>query len=448
MALAFLFISRIRASFRCLLLMLALHGLPATADSLFPLTGEFQLEGRIQAMTLEQIRALGKDYNFSRLVQNSLPGGAAALEGSYKTFHWNDVISKLDYASRKNIILAVDSAIAQNSVSKVPENLEKSLQSLTSEQMQHLMERSADLREIAQKGFPGGNSQILTGYKTYRWRDLISPYDKDSAKLNRMENDIATIRMDFPVGNPDEQRLMATYITGWIKAMKSDQVQNLICADPTLKAMVASLPSSFQDGLKVDHTVFGWEGYLTTVTATQFGNIANLSKRIRDGEHPVCIAVPPPAAKPNPALAGKLLREPKSGGTFVLDRTGLRRWIASVQVFADCGLDWGQVENQADTVINGISEGPKLETAEQCREVRPSNPNGSYAGKLMKIASDARVYLIGRDGYRYWVANPSVFTACGLDWGRIETLPPSQVFAIAAGNPPGLNDGRDCAAKR
>lgn len=320
-----------------------------------------------------------------------------------------------------------------------PAVLEGRLQALTWPQMESLINNNDDLKAIVAPYGAMGMAYIQSQYKTFKWSNNISNW-----ALSSRERLVAAL--DQVTGTTSPAGPTVEVVAAKIRALGVAQAQAFICADAPLQAFVANLPSSFQDGLKQDHTTFGWESYLKAHS----GDLAKLSDLADKAKANGLSACPAPmvAAKPNPGLAGKLLREPKSGGTYVVDRAGLRRWITNPQVFADCGLDWGQVENQPEAAINAVAEGHRLETAEACREVRPSQPNGLFAGRLLKIASDARVYLIGRDGYRYWIANPTAFTSCGLDWGRIETLPPSQVFAIAAGNPPGLNDARECAARR
>lgn len=151
---------------------------------------------------------------------------------------------------------------------------------------------------------------------------------------------------------------------------------------------------------------------------------------------------------PQPAQAGHLIKATTSPAVYLVDRNGRRRSLASAQIFEACGLDWAQVETRMPEMVAQIVEGGVLTSVQMCRELRPSQSAPALAGRLLKIASEAEVYLIGRDGYRYLVGNPTVFTGCGLDWGRIETVPPGQVFAISAGSPPGFNSAIECQAKR
>lgn len=58
-----------------------------------------------------------------------------------------------------------------------------------------------------------------------------------------------------------------------------------------------------------------------------------------------------------PKVPGKLLRDPVTGGVFVLE-LGRKRHVPDPQTFAALGLNWNAVSNQPAHVLNAIPDGP------------------------------------------------------------------------------------------
>jgi uncharacterized protein YjbI with pentapeptide repeats len=83
---------------------------------------------------------------------------------------------------------------------------------------------------------------------------------------------------------------------------------------------------------------------------------------------------------PHPALpAQSLIRNPADGGTFLIDATGARRWIMSANVFAGCGLDWGQAINVYPGTVTAFPAGANLDTVDACRAARSGQPAAPVA---------------------------------------------------------------------
>jgi len=133
--------------------------------------------------------------------------------------------------------------------------------------------------------------------------------------------------------------------------------------------------------------------------------------------------------------AGELLREQGgSGAVFLVDAQGAKRPIASPDVFNACGLDWGKILDLPPAEFGAIDSGAALATAQACQTVRPSSPDPSQAGRLLRArGGDHAVHLVDGQGVRRPIASPDVFNACGLDWARIVDLPPAEFHAIRPG---------------
>lgn len=133
--------------------------------------------------------------------------------------------------------------------------------------------------------------------------------------------------------------------------------------------------------------------------------------------------------------AGELLREQGgSGAVFLVDAQGARRPIASPDVFNACGLEWSRIIDLAPAEFAAIDAGAALATAQACLAVRPSAPNPSLAGRLLRAqGGDHAVHLVDAQGVRRPIASPDMFNACGLDWGKIIDLPPAEFHAIRPG---------------
>lgn len=133
--------------------------------------------------------------------------------------------------------------------------------------------------------------------------------------------------------------------------------------------------------------------------------------------------------------AGELLREQGgSGAVFLVDAQGAKRPIASPDVFNACGLDWGKILDLPAAEFGAIDSGAALATAQACLAVRPSSPDPSLAGRLLRArGGDHAVHLVDAQGVRRPIASPDVFNACGLDWARIVDLPPAEFHAIRPG---------------
>jgi hypothetical protein len=77
----------------------------------------------------------------------------------------------------------------------------------------------------------------------------------------------------------------------------------------------------------------------------------------------------------NPAPAGPfpqgaLIRDPRTGTIYLIDRAGARRSIASPPVFEGCGLAWNMFQDLPGPQIDAVPQGAALGSAAQCQYVR------------------------------------------------------------------------------
>src|SRR5690606_14441151 len=75
---------------------------------------------------------------------------------------------------------------------------------------------------------------------------------------------------------------------------------------------------------------------------------------------------------------------------------------------------------------------------------RPAVPNIALAGKLIKGADSATVYLVSGAGIKHPIASPDVLAGCGLNWSMLQNLDAATVHAVQAG--PALSTPQACLA--
>ena len=177
---------------------------------------------------------------------------------------------------------------------------------------------------------------------------------------------------------------------------------------------------------------------------------------------------------PHPTFRDGTLLRASDGGVWVTIGNA-RRWVTSEQAMWDCFYQWGNVNSLGDSLVNqrpvfpevtGCKEegsilllrnGPVYEVRGGLMHHVPNWPTFEAAGLdwtrltpvdgswvpggdplldvLMQgrlLHATGRVYVM--DGAaRRWIASPSVFNACGYNWGAISNVSPATLGTVPEG---------------
>lgn len=119
---------------------------------------------------------------------------------------------------------------------------------------------------------------------------------------------------------------------------------------------------------------------------------------------------------------GQLVKS-ASTSVFVMD-DGARRHIYSASLLTGCGYSWDSIA-RLGAEISAIPVGPSV--------ISPPCPEFGADGALIR-GSGTAVYVM-QGGTRRHVANASVMTACGYQWGNIDQIPDGHLESIPVGAP-------------
>lgn len=118
-------------------------------------------------------------------------------------------------------------------------------------------------------------------------------------------------------------------------------------------------------------------------------------------------------AQPRPDLAGLRVKFPANPAIYLIDPSGIRRWIPNPETYNNLFRDWNGVIIDID--IGEITEGPSL-------------TNGAF---LARAINAAPVYLIS-NGEKRWITSPAVMERYHFDWNRIQLV--SQILLDSVPN--------------
>lgn len=108
--------------------------------------------------------------------------------------------------------------------------------------------------------------------------------------------------------------------------------------------------------------------------------------------------------------SGSLVKTADDPRVYVISDS-TKRWFSSAEVFTGLGYDWANIQTVSAADLSIYPEGDAI-------SITYRHPNGT----LLKYQTYLEVYRL-ENGQRRHIANSSVFTNLGYQWGQIVTVP-------------------------
>lgn len=113
-----------------------------------------------------------------------------------------------------------------------------------------------------------------------------------------------------------------------------------------------------------------------------------------------------------------------SGTVYWYDGRSLRG-VVSADVFNACGFDWGEIQEGTQADLDPLGWGEMVDDPVDCGVLKH--------GDVFTTDQTTTVYQYV-NGLKRPITSGEVFTACGFDWGEIQTFPASSITSIQDGS--------------